>query len=571
MPNPVSLAATVFVRGLVEAGVAHVVIAPGSRSTPLVLAMAEAPALRLWSLVDERGAAFFALGLAKATGTVVGLVCTSGTAAANMYPAVIEASQARVPLLVLSGDRPHELRGSGANQTIDQIRLFGNYAKWFVDAPVPQSPMPDRVMRHFHSMSHRAVAKALEAPWGVVHVNFPFRKPLEPAGDEGTGIGIEQRPLRVFTPMLTPQEAAIQAVAGLIAGSAQGLIVAGPDAGVDERVYALGERLGYPVLADPLSGVRYCGRSHEAACTAYDAFLRNPASVPPPEIILRFGGIPVSRRLDELIARHPPQMYVHVGSDGTWADDQHLVTHEIHGEAGLVLQGLLGAFPRDRGRTPFTDAWLGASASAIRQLEASLDRTVLTDASVVAEVLGHAPQDAQLFFGNSLTIRLADLYGADAARLPRLVTYGNRGTSGIDGNVSTAFGICAGAPEQRTVAILGDLTTLHDLGGLLAAARFDLPLILVVINNNGGGIFRELPVSRFAGAFEPFFLTPTGRSFAGAAQMFGLDYAQVSEQASLVEALHRALAGQKPALIEAMTSPEADQAQRERVRVALGQ
>ncbi|MBM2848055.1 MAG: 2-succinyl-6-hydroxy-2,4-cyclohexadiene-1-carboxylic acid synthase/2-oxoglutarate decarboxylase, partial [Anaerolineales bacterium] len=296
-----------FVDELSRAGVKHVCFCPGSRSAPLAMRLADHPGFKLWQHLDERSAAFFALGIAKAQRQPVVLLCTSGTAAANFFPAVVEAHYARVPLIVLTADRPPELRDFGAPQTIDQIKMYGPYAKWFVEMALPEATAD--VLRYVRTVACRAVAEAAAPPAGVVHLNFPFREPLVPVPAE-VPFGEDEREAfegradgRPYTLVASGLRAAFprgrQTLAAELLPGKRGLIIAGPQPDPDfpEAVTHLGTALGYPILADPLSGVRCSPHARDNVIDAYDAFLRDPAVVErlAPEVILRFGALPTSK------------------------------------------------------------------------------------------------------------------------------------------------------------------------------------------------------------------------------------------------------------------------------------
>jgi len=356
--------ASIFVDELARAGVRHAVIAPGSRSTPLALAFANHPDIAVVSLLDERGAAFFALGMARASGQPVAVLSSSGTATANFFPAVIEAYQTRVPLIVLTADRPHELRQSGANQTIDQLKLYGDHVRWFFDMPLPEATPPDHVLRALRQLAVRAVAEAMGHPRGPVHLNFPFRKPLEPTPLKGdvpeplpSSLGYHGRrdgsPFTIVRrghPMLSDDDVAW--FAHVLRTTRRGIFVLGkqPLSGETiERVTHLASITGYPVLADVLSGARF--GSHVDAigvtlCTGYEHFLPFLPDTLLPEVIVHVGGMPISARLERLLAR-TSVMRIMVSEDGIWEDAQHTASHWFHAAPNRVCRcRRAGAFAR---------------------------------------------------------------------------------------------------------------------------------------------------------------------------------------------------------------------------------
>ena len=343
-PNRNTLWANIFVDELARGGLRAVAIAPGSRSTSLTVAFSRHPAIKTYSLLDERGAAFFALGLALATEEPVAVVCTSGTAAANVFPTVVEAESANVPLLVLTTDRPHELRHSGSNQTIDQINLFGNHVRWFVDVALPETdPL---AIRSLQTLAGRALAAAKAVSPGPVHLNFPFRKPFEPtpvAGDVPAAVLEEahrdsSRAFTVFSRgILQPSPRQISELAALIQDCRRGLIICGPRSpGGDFApvVVRLAKVAGYPILADALSGVRF-GRHVDDAqnliLSGYETFLQQAtvAGWQPPELIIRFGAMPISKMLGLYLGRCRTCQHVQISGSGVWQDDTHTTSDFI--------------------------------------------------------------------------------------------------------------------------------------------------------------------------------------------------------------------------------------------------
>lgn len=572
MSNRNALAAQIFVEELARAGLRHVVLAPGSRNTPLVLAFAAHPAITAHSLLDERGGGFFALGLAMATGAPVAVVCTSGSAVANYFPAVVEAHQSRVPLLVLTADRPHELRHSGANQTIDQVKLFGDYALWSIDLGVPEAQPPALSLRHLRTTASRAFATANGLRKGVVHVNFPFRKPLEPTpvvGDlteppaDATARDLNRPFTRVMRGTLMLPDEPLDMLAVAIETHARGLVVCGTNTPAHARaaIAMLAARCGYPLLADSASGLRW-GR--DGIVGTYDSFLGAlPPNFPTPDIVLRFGDLPTSQALNDYLERAHPTYRVHISGDGTWADDMHRTTHFIHADEKLACMQLFERFEHRSG-SAWLRAWRTLEAVTAQALRDTLASAPFHDATAVVALLDALPDEARLFAGNSLPVRHLDQFGVPAPK--KLTAYVSRGASGIDGNVSTAFGIAAGS-QQPTAALLGDVTLYHDLNGLLAARRLGVPLTLVLLNNNGGGIFHRLPIKDYDPAFTQFFVTPHALDFAHAARLFELDYVAAESREAVSEAVRASTSQRRSALIEVKTDAQHDLAQRRAVMV----
>jgi 2-succinyl-5-enolpyruvyl-6-hydroxy-3-cyclohexene-1-carboxylate synthase len=530
-------AVRMFTRQLRLSGCTNVVIAPGSRSTPLTLAFARDPRFRAWLQLDERSAGYFALGLARQLRMPVALVCTSGTAAANFMPAVVEAYLSRIPLLVLTGDRPPELRDIGANQTIDQSRLYGTHVKWTAEMPIADGAAA--LLRHAAATAARAVTVAMEAPAGPVHVNFPFREPLvdaEPA-----------LPLPVAEGLTVAPPAPARASADVIGDLTplclgRGIIVCGPES-YDlpaDAITDLAKLLEWPVLADPLSGLR-AGRHRQGhVVEAYEAMLRTPEFVAAarPEVVLRFGAMPTSKPLMQYLAGLHEARQVVVDVTGGWRDADANGSIVVHSDpaAFCALRGVAMARRRPtvatgladdpmRGAAPPPDAdWLELWTSANRAARTALREAVdgmdePFEGRAPVELASALPAGATLVVGNSMPVRDMDAFFPLIPRDVRVV--GTRGASGIDGVVSTAVGAAA-AGGGPVALLIGDLSFFHDLNGLWAVRRHALSLTVLLVNNDGGGIFHFLPQAEAAtDQFESWFGTPHGLDFRGAVEMHG--------------------------------------------------
>ena len=498
---------------LARGGVDAVCVSPGSRSTPLVLAFARHGGFDVRVILDERSAAFFALGRARATGKPVALVCTSGTATANYLPAIVEASQSGLPLVALTADRPPSLRGTGANQTIDQRQLYGAYARLFVDAGVPRA--------HTHANEQwRALARQVlkAAATGPVHLNLAFDEPLIPTGAEVDLGRSDPRPAqRSQTPVLN-----VGAVADLLA-SERGVVIAGQIAGDASSVADLAERLGWPLIAEPLSGLRLPGRALAAgqALLADERF----AAAHAPEVVLQFGGTPTTRATQRFVAA--AERLVVIGERA--ADPSRKATKTVAEPEGAVARALAGVVSQG-GEGPWLGEWLTADATARAALDAFLDAEKQPfELRVARDVAAAVPVSSTLVVSSSTPIR--DL---DHAMAPRegLRVLANRGASGIDGFVSTVLGIAsAGAP---TVALTGDLSLLHDASGFLWAARRAEPVSFVVLNNDGGGIFDLLPSAKLP-EHESLFVTPHGVDLRALAEAAGVGYERLNDPVPLLQ------------------------------------
>ena len=583
-----TLWARAFVDELARAGVRQVAVAPGSRSTPLVLAFAADGRFRMRVHLDERSAAFFALGVGKGTGVPAAVVTTSGTATANLYPAVIEASQSEVPLLVLTADRPHRLRDADANQAIDQTRLFGPYVRAFFESAPPSREGP--AVRHLRALAGRAVLACREDPSGPVHVNFPFDKPLEPVGTSREGVAFAtQHPLAAggrmdggpFVDARPGRRAAsageVARLTDLVASARCGVVVAGPHAQpwrLGEAAVRFSAASGFPLLADPLSGARFRPSGGALVVDGYDLFLKD-AYVRErlvPDLVVRVGSSPTSSALQGWMEHHNGVRHVVVDGGGRWKDHAAIATDYVHADAADTLRILAGNASRsvDEG---WTWAWSAASAVVGATLEAQAGGEPY-EGQVLAAVARTVPSGSSLFVSSSMPIRDLDAFGA--RRDEAVTVLGNRGASGIAGVVSTAFGVAA-TTAGATVCVLGDVALFHDQNGLLWSREPDTPVVFVLVDNDGGGIFHMLPVRDHEPHFTSFFTTPHGLDFQHAARLHGIPLEDVTVT-GLPESLARALASGGTRILRVRTDRSAVHRRRREVidavagsvRAALG-
>jgi 2-succinyl-5-enolpyruvyl-6-hydroxy-3-cyclohexene-1-carboxylate synthase len=519
-----------------RAGVTEACLAPGSRSAPLALALAADDRIRLHVHVDERSAAFFALGTTKASGHPAVVLCTSGTAAANFHPAVLEASHARTPLIVCTADRPPELRDTGAGQTVDQIKLYGGAVRWFCEVGVPEDhPGAGAAWR---SIAARAAAESVGPPAGPVHLNLAFREPLVP-----TGVSLDDAPGRadgrpwttVPRPARAPDAATVARLAEAVRDRQRGLVVAGwgSDASAD-AVERFATVAGWPVLADPISGLR-CGPH---AVSTYEALLRSPgfADRHRPDLVLRLGAAPTSKPLTTWLGPDVPQLLV--DPDGAWLDPGRGVTERVAVDAEPLLATLADALtPPPERDTAWLDAWRAADQVARAALDDLLDGwEALFEGRVARDVVDALPDAATLIVASSMPVRDVEAFARPRAGV-RFLT--NRGVNGIDGFVSTALGAAA-VSSGPTVVLLGDLCLLHDSNGLLGAADRGIDVTFVVLDNDGGGIFSFLPQAELPEHFELLFGTPHGVDLAALAAMHGLPADRIEKAGDLVPALEAA-------------------------------
>ncbi len=557
--DPTYACVEAFADELVRAGVAHACIMPGARSTPLALTLATQPGLRAWSHIDERCGAFFALGIAKATRRPVAVVCTSGTAAANLLPAAVEACYAHVPLLLLTADRPPELRDCGAAQTIDQIKLFGAHVKWAVEVGGAEAGS-----RYFRALAAQAVARACAMAPGPVHLNFPLREPLMPAGSPRTRATTEAAAppsTHVVPPIATPTEAAVRALAATLAATPRGVIACGPQDAGDEFAAAvtnLATVLAYPVLADPTSQGRSGPQDTSLVVDAYDAVFRLEASADrlAPDLVLRFGPLPTSKAFTAFLQQHPRCRHVVIDPLSSWSDPTSTATEMLPWDpvaACAALAAHLHPAARSRDRT-WADVWLRASRAARAAMRARLASTnELFEGKVFAELAELLPEGACVYVGNSMPIRDLEAFWPAGSRRVRFLC--NRGANGIDGFVSSGLGAAA-ASASPLVMVTGDLAFYHDLNGLLAAKRHRLRATIIVINNDGGGIFSFLPQAACGDGLMEYFVTPHGLDFRGAAAMYGCGFTRVASWEQFRNALLTSLATDATSVIEVPSDRE---------------
>ena len=548
-----------FADELARCGLREVCTSPGSRSTPLVLSLARDTRLRSTSHLDERSGGFFALGLAKATGLPVALACTSGTAAANYAPAVIEAHEARVPLLVLTADRPPELREVGAGQTIDQVKLYGSAAKWYLE--VDDHPATPGRMRWLRQLACRACWTALDGRPGPVHLNFSLREPLVldeplPAEEPGGGGRAGGRPW-ITRPGRTapPAPGVVDTLAEELEQRPRALLVAGRterDPRLGAALAALADRTGLPLLADPLSGAR----RGPAAIAHYDALLRDPdfGAARVPELVLRVGDLPTSKPLRQWLASLDTLQIV-LDPETAWQDPFGSAATMLPGDPRALIDALAERLlRRTRGRF-WLEEWTGPDRAAGAAIASVLGADAqLSEPRVAAELGVRLPADATLVVASSMPVRdVETFFPLRTGAPPR--TLSNRGANGIDGTVSTAFGVAA-ASRGPVVLLIGDVALLHDLGGLLAARRLGLKLVIVLLDNDGGGIFHFLPAARQGDAFVEHIATPHGLDFSHAAALYGCGYERAADVETFRGALARALAAERTTIVCVRTDRE---------------
>ena len=516
---------------LVRCGVREAVVCPGSRSGPLALACAEA--LPVHTVVDERSAAFFALGAAKATGRPALVLATSGSAGAHFYPAVLEAEAAGVPLIVLTADRPPELHGWGAPQTMDQQHLFGRHVRFFADVGLPEADS----LRHLRAIAARAVEMAADGP---VHLNAPFREPLAPEGESAPEVSHAPEHFAAARILRVRGVPDVRPVARELSARARGVIICGLRDAQDDlgpAVEELARILGYPVIADAASQQHFVKHA--------DLILRGDrwANFLAPEAVVRIGGGLSSKILQAYADSAPYSVVLH--ERGEPMDASHRAAAILQGHAPAICRAI-SAVARP-GEGPLRAAFAEAERRAREALERAFSDAPWGEPLVAREAALAVPAGGILFVASSMPVRDLDAFAPEPRAGVRVLA--NRGLNGIDGAISTAAGAAA-ATQRPTLALVGDLALLHDLSGLVAAARLRIPLCVLVVNNDGGGIFHFLPIAQHPERFEELFATPHGLDLSGAAQLCGADFARCTDAASLRAALGE-MRGLK--LIEART------------------
>jgi 2-succinyl-5-enolpyruvyl-6-hydroxy-3-cyclohexene-1-carboxylate synthase len=563
-----------FVAELVAAGVREAVVCPGSRSTPLALALRTAPGLRVRVLYDERAAAFFALGMARTSGRPVALLATSGTAVVEFAPAVVEASLSRVPLVVLTSDRPAELRDRGAPQAIDQTHLYGRAAKWFTELPLLDGAQA--TLAHWRWVAGRAVAVAAEGPAGPVQVNVPFREPLLPdgplagdAGDAAGGLASGAAPADAFAAVIrgrrTLGDVALDALAERLAGAHRGLIIAGPDTdpALPAALAALAQVTGFPILADPLSGLRAGPHDRSLVVARGDQLCRPSTWLDGhlPDLVLRTGAMPTSKPMLELLARVRPELVI-VDGDAGWREAALVPATYVHADAAATARSL--AAHRAVRTAPPLDAWTAAWMEADREADVAMEAWMAglqepfegAPWPILADAL---PDGGVLWASSSMPVRDMDAWLPATERA--ITVCANRGANGIDGVVSSALGSAAVA-DGPVALVIGDIAFLHDLNALVAARLHGLSATIVLVNNDGGGIFSFLPQAQPAAAvpgtglpvhYEELFGTPHGIDVAPIVTSLGSEHRLVTGAAALGAAIRDSIGRPGVRVIELRT------------------
>jgi 2-succinyl-5-enolpyruvyl-6-hydroxy-3-cyclohexene-1-carboxylate synthase len=515
---------------LVKNGVEHAVISPGSRSTPISLLLAEEEDIKLHVHIDERSAAFFALGIAKASKKPTVLVCTSGTAAANYFPAIVEAKISRIPLIVLTADRPHELRDVGAPQAIDQLDLYGKHVKWFMEMSTPDNS--PGMIRYAKTVGARAVAMAKQHPSGPVHVNIPLREPLIPDLnnlERYRSEDQETRTIQIKTGEFTIHDSYFHDLAASLEAEEErkGIIICGE---IDKedfslKILQLAEKAGFPIIADPLSQLRSKSADKDVVIDTYDTFLRNERikSLLKPDIVIRFGSMPISKPLTIFLRENEKAKQIVIDGGSGYRDPNQLTTEMVYCEEGYFCEQL-SSFVSPCSINHYLNKWIEINEKTKKELTKTAEIKEMSEAKLFHSLGEMIPNKAVLFVGNSMPIRDLDTFFHKQKKQVTIIA--NRGANGIDGTISTALGV--GVIKQPLFLIVGDLTFFHDLNGLILSELYQLPITVILINNNGGGIFSFLPQVELPRHFELLFGTPLNIDFKHAVEMYKGQYQLVN-------------------------------------------
>lgn len=533
-----TLWASILVETLNRLGLTTAVICPGSRSTPLTLAFAQHPHIDAIPVLDERSAAFFALGMAKKSGLPVALICTSGTATANFYPAIIEAKESRVSLLVLTADRPPELRHCHAGQTIDQVKLYGHYPNWQTELAVPAAELG--MLRYLRQTLIHAWERSQFPTPGVVHLNLPFRDPLAPILQPDTEFIQAHFDSESFFKGIIPLTSPTPPTPPIsLLKAERGIIIAGVTHSNKPKEYCqaiahLSQLLQYPVLTEALSPLRNYEDLNPYLISTYDLILRNPslATQLTPDIVIQLGELPTSKELRTWLEKIEPQRYIIDPStdnlDALHGNTIHLRTSVEQFVNNIKIEANTNNFA-------YLKKWLNIEAKVRQNINYKMQNIEKLIEGKIAWLLPQIlPEATPIFIANSMPVRDAEFFWLPNSQ--RIIPYFNRGANGIDGTLSTALGIAY--KNQSSVMLTGDLALLHDSNGFLTYQHFQGHLTIILINNNGGGIFEMLPISSFEPYFEQFFATPQEVDFAKLCLAYGVEYHLISNWGQFKELLN---------------------------------
>ena len=553
----------VLIDQLVECGVKYACVSPGSRSTPITYALSQNKRIKSFVIIDERTSGFFALGIAKQTKSPVMIVTTSGTATAELYPSIIEAYQNRVPLIICTADRPAFLRNTGANQTINQDNIYKNHIRFFYDVGLPKLAAKNIISVKDNVIKAFKISAIQDR--GPVHLNFPFEKPLEP--DYLTD-SVDESIIKNALPVLNTHQNILsngftsknyfEQIISLFKKKYCGLITVGPGNFSDEFVNLLeifSAKFALPIFAEASSGLAFKSNRNTNLIINFDAFLRTNSFSDffSPKINFHFGRTVTSARIDELFAKSNCKRFI-VNAFGDKFNVSKKTTIIPTSEENFLKQFVKSNFL-------FKDYNLN-TLNTLKTIDSEIEKIKnisflkydkLNEPAILLKVLEAIPQDSNLMIGNSIPIRDLDFFSSAINK--NIIVYQNRGASGIDGITSTALGICAQS-KNPTYLIIGDLSFYHDINSLLIAKQYNLPLIIILINNNGGSIFRFLPIAKHKSVFEKFFLTPTNLSFKKIGEAFDADYRELKSYKDVLNHIKVSSVRKTMAIYEIKTDSE---------------
>jgi 2-succinyl-5-enolpyruvyl-6-hydroxy-3-cyclohexene-1-carboxylate synthase len=554
----------IFIDQLTALGVRNACISPGSRSTPLTYVLSKSRRIKSFINIDERSSAFFALGLAKASGKPVLVVTTSGTAVAELYPAIIEAYQQRTSLIICTADRPSDLIGTGANQTINQHNIYKNHIRWFRDLGSPS--ISETGLYHLQKVAIKAYQISLTEDRGPVHLNFPFRKPLEPFSytDEISKKYFHLNPQRIRgnkSLYHSTGDGLVKALGRLgdeLASTEKGIIIAGPmenDREIIKSIKKLSALLKYPVFADGLSQLRFNSNHKEKHIISnFNSLLKSEKFVEQhdPDVIIQFGRTPTSAILESFLEETNASRYV-INFYGDKFDPTRNAKAILAIEPNFFCQHLIAKLKENKNilqKSHWLKEFIQADEISERIKHQIIDRTKFpNEPSIIKEIFNRVPSGSNIFIGNSLPVRDLDNFLGNTSK--RLSIHFNRGASGIDGITSTALGLAT--RKRPTVLLTGDLSFLHDLNALAIANNYSVPLTIIVINNNGGGIFESLPIAKKVKNFNKFFITPHNLELGEIVKSFGINYQRITNRSKLQHQLKASLSKNVPSVIEIKT------------------
>ena len=527
--------ASILVETLQYLGLTTAIISPGSRSTPLTFAFATHPKIETIPILDERSAAFFALGIARKTHQAVAIVCTSGTAAANFYPAIIEAKESRIPLLVLTADRPQELRNCHAGQSIDQVKLYANYPNWQIELTVPSLDL--KILSYLRQTVIHGWEKTTFPTPGAVHFNIPFRDPLPPLPQSEANTLETEFPPNFFAtvkPILEtefiPNYDLIQQLKNQLK-SHQGIIIAGLAQPKNPQKYCqaiaqISQTLKFPVLAEALSPLRNYSQLNPYLIATYDLILRNQnlATKLIPQIVLQIGELPTSKKLRAWLETVNPHRLIIDKSDHNF-DPLHGNTAHLRLSPEQLAHIFISKSFTNNADVNYLELWCNTELKVRQAIDTKMATINHTFESKIPWLISQIlPQGTPIFIANSMPVRDVEFFWVP--NNSQIQPFFNRGANGIDGTLSTALGIAH--RYQSSVILTGDLALLHDTNGFLLRNKLVGHLTIILINNQGGGIFEMLPIAKFEPPFEEFFATPQDINFGDLSKTYNIEYESIS-------------------------------------------